>query len=328
MLNYNEYNIIKSFCDYLLGNDIPLKEYQSRDYFSPYTYYDGDYRDDYMFLFESVNYSYSSDIIKKQLKTNTYKFNIEDFKIIKTYYPQLLQNIKNSTDKAVKSLMMTYNIEDWQIYVVNKELDNKSKYDEFNDIKYSSDFIYIFIPNIGDNIKKVDKMMNAYGYFNSTILNDYGYFYEKYTKIRDWVTLKYEPKHQPFINKIIKEQGKLYHVSPSYNREKILKRGLIPKDKNDKLKTDGRVYCLLTLDFNGYSLTNKRIINVISQLYNVKKYYDKNSKYIKAYDIYEIDTTNLNANFSIDHNFNNEAVYTYDNIPSTNIKLLDTINIY
>lgn len=130
-------------------------------------------------------------------------------------------------------------------------------------------------------------------------------------------TLKCEPKH----DKSVKVVGKIYHITPSFNTDNILKCGLIPSSGKKKGYHPHRNYfCISVNDVDDM----KNSINLQSLIIRHKL-----SEQPLRFDLLEIDTNNLkstgfdgdeyNIQFWKDENSN--GVWTWDLIPPKNIKL-------
>jgi hypothetical protein len=118
--------------------------------------------------------------------------------------------------------------------------------------------------------------------------------------------------------------GKIYHISPMFNRNKILKLGLLPKSKNALMLYENRIYFLLNNDkFKIQALAEKLYKYIPQKTKNIFK-----SRNIPiGFDIYEITTNNIvNQRWFKDPNLP-DAVYCLMNINPMYIKLINTISI-
>lgn len=118
--------------------------------------------------------------------------------------------------------------------------------------------------------------------------------------------------------------SRIYHISPMFNRNKILKSGLVPKSKNVLMLYENRIYFLLNNDkFKIQNLAEKLYKYIPQKTKNIFK--EKNIPI--GFDIYEIMTNNIiNQRWFKDPNLP-EAVYCLMNISPMHIKLINTISI-
>jgi len=163
--------------------------------------------------------------------------------------------------------------------------------------------ILVFYPN-SDAIDEVIKTLDRFGYFLSW---------------HDNTTYQFEPKFQnEFTVEDLKYNGCRYllHVSPVYNKEKILQNGLSPVFRNDEFTYPGRIYLFLS------DISDRELKNMTIRLSDANRSKGNNG----VYTLYRISFDGLwNAKFCIDHNANH-AVYTQDNIPPSSISEIGEID--
>ena len=191
------------------------------------------------------------------------------------------------------------------IKIIQKMLNDENIYNKINILnnnKYELDLTLFDY----DLILKLNKINNILGYFPS--LYDQGNI--KHKSINDIIfdknlTISYESK---FDTSKPKKYEKMYHLSPSKNRENILKKGLKSKSNNRLTSHPERIY--LFSDYNNYNLL----------LVNLKKddFFNKNIQ--QLYDLYEIKIES-NINLHDDPNYI-DGYYTYDLINKNNIKII------
>jgi len=130
------------------------------------------------------------------------------------------------------------------------------------------------------------------------------------------LTMILEPKFDLFSP--IKD--KLYHVSPKLYRNKILKRGLIPKSMNNMFNYPSRIYCF---DDKKYYLilTNKLVDQIPDERIDMLLIND-----ILTYDLYEIKTDKMVIKWVKDVNLKG-SYYTLENISKHNMKLINSFDI-
>jgi len=181
-----------------------------------------------------------------------------------------------------------------------------------------------------DDLKKIISSILSTGYFvsqyflstnkieNYLIIDDNMFFKEFSNKDIIKFELICEPK---FLDNIVNLENKIYHISNEIYKNDILYNGLCPKcSKRKKSYHPERIYFC----------TNKKDIQ---QMLNSIKFIDMmNTKNVKDYIVFEIDTKNLKTNnFSgdvVDVVFykdpNSDGVYTYENISPKNIKVYNS----
>lgn len=108
------------------------------------------------------------------------------------------------------------------------------------------------------------------------------------------------------FNKIVDKKEILYHVTSIKNKEKIEKIGLVPKSKNKRANHNDRIY----LGFD----------KIITK--NLAYQFSKGD-----YILLKINTNGLNINFYDDPDFIENGVYTYNNIPSNNIEIIEEFSV-
>jgi len=107
-----------------------------------------------------------------------------------------------------------------------------------------------FLTNLdAEELKHLLKLINNLGWFVSSVLIsdsemhwkrfDYNDFIKNDMNTQ-WVSFQLEAKFDLELN--IHDYDVLYHVSPTINKDKILKIGLVPKAKEKKLSHPDRIY--------------------------------------------------------------------------------------
>ena len=167
-------------------------------------------------------------------------------------------------------------------------------------------YVYLITCLIGENDKLIEDDMDKLGYYLSNVGDTV------FVNGNKFHVLQFEPYSQyqeDETENIIKNNEYLYHWTPEYALNDILKNGLIPDCKNDLLKFPPRVYLILDnvtddyKDILGYQLFthnknpnndgNYILLKIdISKLNNDNKfYYDPNS----SIGIYTEDKINIEA---------------------------------
>ena len=132
------------------------------------------------------------------------------------------------------------------------------------------------------------------------------------------VRLHFEPKFQKSINDEMDEHEMLIHVSPSYNREKILKYGFCPKFKNTIFNYNDRIYFYSTR-------TQPDMVARLAMNVAYSKDSDRNDH---LFDFYMINPRKIDRNVEFHRDSmtgDGVAYWTYDNIPSNCIIDVDRV---
>lgn len=168
------------------------------------------------------------------------------------------------------------------------------------DTQNSSQRIIIQILNYAENIQDVIKGMNLCGYFLAMPKYFDGF------KEGEKLTLTFEARNSLDIRKEIESDEVLYHITPKYNLEKILRFGFTPKTKNGLFNYPHRVYFLRG------NLDPEEIINLGQELCYNNNSYGNDGKYV----LFQIDISKIpqNVTFFYDPDYKN-GVYTMSNIP-------------
>ena len=176
--------------------------------------------------------------------------------------------------------------------------------------EYPEGMCIIVFKEENEKLEEVVKAMDRFGYYDG---------YRGYTEDGN-PYIQFEPKFQNILtgNDIIENDLPfLWHVSPECNKEKIFKKGLSPVSKNGEFNYPGRVYLLLG------SSTKFELYSMAEKLSATNKNKSNNGKYC----VFKINLKGIeNMKFNLDNNADN-AVWTYDNIPPSNIEyayMIDT----
>lgn len=128
------------------------------------------------------------------------------------------------------------------------------------------------------------------------------------------VKITYEAKYDT----LVKTPNKLYHLSIQEYEKNTVKNGLVPKSKSKLSKHLDRIYLCSDVK-DCYNLIPK-----MNFIYGMRKYTDKINKINTKWIIYEISSKKLDLKLYIDPNYpNSTAVYTIDNISSSNLTIYD-----
>lgn len=205
---------------------------------------------------------------------------------------------KNDKKVMLEGLIKTYSPEKTAMY-----LSNYFGGDAVKTRIVNSNGIELIIANIPNNAeyekKCIEIMDNLCGYTMSRkgVSND-----------GDEVELVFEPKFQKNINDEMAQHEMLIHVSPSYNREKILKNGFCPKFKNEIFNYKDRIYF--------YSSKNQPQ-TLLNMSLNIA-YFKDNERNDHVFDFYTVNPRKIDKDieFHRDGMSDGYAYWTYDNVPS------------
>jgi hypothetical protein len=249
------------------------------------------------------------------------EYNASNLDILKYFHEEDICDLYNrrKVNKLYEGLIKSYNYNS-TIKLIQKKF-------KINQIVYKNNKIRIYIRKsyklynktmnmFLNDFKEFNKLLNVCGWDISTFqyvdkkLNLFKYSeLDKIINNKEiiQITCLLEPKYQ-FEYFDIKDN--LFHISHIKNRNKILKKGLIPKSQS-RINHPDRVYCFYNkVDFEEYS----------------KKLYKFSKIKKKVFDIFKIDVNNLKNKWIKDINFNN-AVYTLENISPYHITHLKTIKL-
>lgn len=167
-------------------------------------------------------------------------------------------------------------------------------------------FFLIKTPKNKTYINALTKAMALCGYFRS---------HSNMTHEPEYAYIQFEPRKQNNANEEVRSMDYIYHVSPVYNKNKILANGLTPKSKNNLFDYPDRVY------FFKQDTTEEEIKSFTSFLSQENTSLGNN----KQYTIFVIDVKSIpeTVNFYLDGNYSN-GLYTTDNIsPQAIVHYLD-----
>lgn len=190
----------------------------------------------------------------------------------------------NNTVEYVRRL---FGLRDNQINVLNKGDVHK---------------ILVMFENSVEKRKQMSKAMNLCGYelANENTDNIYNVIYQMYTQ-----------KFSDSLTSELKERMDfLIHITPLYNKEKILRQGFVPKSKNE-LFTYGNEVFFFTQD--------APIVHIVDQIYQ-KDCNIKNKANDHIYTLFQVSLNKIpnNVRFEVDPNLD-FAVRTKDNLSSNTI---------
>lgn len=170
-----------------------------------------------------------------------------------------------------------------------------------------TELIMVLMFDCERNIKLMSKCMNFFGYYLGRKTNQ---------TEGDLTWFQYEPKFKTNCDEEVREGKILYHITPTYNVEKILKNGFSPRHKNKIYSYDSRVY------FNSSKLT----LDGLKKNASILSKFNKSKGNNGSYSVLTIDVTKISkeTHFYKDDNYK-EGYYTKDNIPPNCI--IDILNL-
>lgn len=234
------------------------------------------------------------NINEEKLKDACYGYILNPFPIT---YDNPLSLVMNS-DRLCEGLITTYPL-DKAITMIKdyfRLFDGMIKKEK---CRNGEERISVSVFTTEDLLSKMKRAMSTFGYFLSSPK-------EENIKMNNWNTLKFEKKFQENVNEKLRSEEKiLYHLSPRYKKDNILKCGLSPRSKNSLFSYPNRLYLIRG------SVDEETIKKTAWML----EYYN-NSKGNK--DFYTLFTINLNlipndVAFYNDPNFT-DGVYTTEYI--------------
>lgn len=161
-------------------------------------------------------------------------------------------------------------------------------------------------------IDKIVKNMDCFGWFLSVHTDD------EYQKECD--VLIFEQKHQDkYTTQDIRgAYDYLFHVTPEYNKDRILKNGFTPKCKNSMFNYPDRIY------FWGNRVSQEQLERMACQFWNKNHSKGKTDNYV----MFVLDTSKINdVMFQMDDNCWPHAFFTTENVTNQAIIDMQILNI-
>lgn len=172
--------------------------------------------------------------------------------------------------------------------------------------------LFVLIPSIFKNTRLIQKAMYACGWSLGT---------KELTRInnRRWWKMSFDPMFQENVISEIKKYTFLFHWTPQYNVESILKNGLQPRSENSAYQYPNRVHLLKP------NITQYEALNIGQQLCSM----NDNSKNNGEYVLLGISTKRLSDDMEIYYDPRYDGgYYTKTSIPPDAIQVLDTHTFY
>ena len=164
-----------------------------------------------------------------------------------------------------------------------------------------TDYAIIQFPATEHSYDDVVKTMDVYGY---TLVNKNSV--EKVRAVYGWYFLQFEPKFQNDASELLKNERFLFHITPKVYKDRILKNGFVPYNRNNQYNYQPRVYFMLG------SNDPADTVNMISKLSRVKYGNIDRSKYCA----FKVDVKKIpqDIKFHLDP-YKSGAVWTSSNVP-------------
>lgn len=202
-------------------------------------------------------------------------------------------------DDVVEKIRSKYNIRP----------DFISKREHYNNI-----FVYVLVANVGENLKLIEQDMNKLGYFLS-------YKDGRIVNNMDFQLMQFEPNSS--LQKEISEEIKnmydfLYHWTPKYNLENILKNGLIPNHKNEMFTYPPRIYLIKGAE------NDEMFQNYLQALGQELCFKNNNRKNNGLYSLLKININDINIKMFYDPN-SEMGIYTEENIEPNYIEHINDV---
>ena len=168
--------------------------------------------------------------------------------------------------------------------------------------------IVVKILDTEENNSAIDRAMGLCGYVRTTEV-----------KLGDFVGISFISRYEDKdITDEVRRMGKIKHITPLYNVEKIKKIGLVPKSSNSRFNYPDRIYF-----FRGDTPMLEIGYQIIDFQQNNPSKGDKDD-----YALISIDTNKLpnDCRFYYDPNYSS-GIFTTDNIPPSSIVGIKKINV-
>ena len=172
--------------------------------------------------------------------------------------------------------------------------------------------VIMIVPSIGENERKIIKGMTHLGYYYSTrkVVRD--------LNGKQWAKLQFEAKYPQNDTEEIRYDNKiLYHLTPRYNLDDILSKGLVPLHLNSMFEYPPRTYFL-------YDSASRRQIEFLGQqLCRANTDKRNNGEYV----LLTIDVQKIPKKVSFYKDLNYKyGTWTYDKVPANSIKSAEIIS--
>lgn len=206
-----------------------------------------------------------------------------------------------------EGLIKTYSIESAKRHFIHVFQISPEQFRIIED--HGVSYAEIYIPDVGDNRRIIERGMDLYGYYLSDV-----------TDKGEYIVMQFEPKFQNNANEEVRKNKYLFHVTPSFNVDKIKAKGLCPRSKNQSTYFPDRVYFLSGMigDF------------FVGDMAKALKAQDSRPYNDGRYTVLRIDVENLPENIDFMKDTATEggiAFWTYNNIPPQCIEVYREIKI-
>lgn len=199
-----------------------------------------------------------------------------------------------SVKETINDIKKKFSLSDWQISTE----------------KGANNIELIFIIPISDEKLIIDAML-SYGWSESCKENKIDRLGNK------WVAISFDPMFQDSISDEAKQFKYLFHWSPKYNLDNILKIGIVPKSENELFKYPSRIHLM------------KGNISTNNALYLGKQLYlnNTNPNNDGNYVLFSVETSKLPNDMEIYYDPRYEdGYYVKETIPPIAIKIIKKYN--
>ena len=222
----------------------------------------------------------------------------ENYNVLKTpLFESDNIEITQPYEKVKYELQRVLGLKEWQIH---------------EEVRANKVKLILLLMDISNNADIVIKQMNLLGWTKSQIRK------EIFNDL-PFVAISFDPMFQENVFYELKENNikYLFHCTPQYNVNNILKQGLLPKSLNSRFDYPDRVHLIKG------NVNDKIIIGLAKLLYKN----NNNPLNNGMYSILRINVNNLPDNFSLFYDPRFEyGYYTKEKIPANAIELYADIN--
>ena len=224
--------------------------------------------------------------------------------------------ISSSCREAVENLIDVYHLEEEQFYI---ETPNKEQICRvYNTPLIYRDRTFAVIPSIGTNLNIVDREMSRYGFKRVQTR-------KQKDSLGYWSMALYNPEKPTDITTYIrKKRLYLWHYTPAFNYDSIMKDGLIPTKDNRFNMGENRLHFYATDGFLKPTQSFENMLYSIAR-YTKKHHPDFDFKFNKYVII--ADKLPDSISFQIDPNMT-DSVFTTSSIPIDYISDIEETYIY
>jgi len=208
---------------------------------------------------EIINLFHLDKVDKREIEQMMFDFRFFPRKFGSSFrtdenYNVILEEAKRtySYEEVIKELRILFSIGKWQ--VIKKQEANKVE-------------ILILVSNIGNNKKSVIDALDNCGWFfigeQDVVINN-----------KQCIILNFAPMFQEDVSNVVMTTEHIFHWTPQYALDSIMKYGLVPKSENKLGKHPDRIY------FMSGNIPYDNILNFGKRLCKENKNSKNNKKYV------------------------------------------------